>query len=150
MNNYGGEPTGKQAIGIINIIWGILGVLGWCFLGLGAVFVGGVGGIIAASGAEGGAVVGGAMGVLGLIMGIVFLANAALHGMLVAGGISILQNKPNGRRLSLTFAWIATVLSVVGILLSGFSMSLPGIVGLVYPIVLLVLLNQPDWKAAFP
>jgi hypothetical protein len=150
MESYGSEPAGKQAIGIINIVWGALGALGWCAMGVGALFVGGIGGAIAASGADGGGAVGGLIGGLALFAGLIFLANAALHGLLIAGGISILQNKPNGRRLSLTYAWIAAVLAVAGVLLSGFHATVPGIIGLIYPVVLLVLLNQPDWKAAFP
>jgi hypothetical protein len=98
---------------------------------------------------EGGPV-GALIGVVGLVMVAIFIGNVVFSGLLIAGGISILGMKANGRRLTLTYAWIASTLHVLGILVSGFTFTVPALVALAYPIVLIVLLNQPDWKAAFP
>jgi hypothetical protein len=149
MQGYSTEPAGRQAIGILNIVFGILGVLGWGLATLGAMAAMFVGGAVGAAGRETGPL-GALIGGLGFIALVIFVAHAALSGLLIAGGASILNMRPNGRRLSLIYAWITTILHAIGLVMSGFHSLLPSLGGLVYPIILLVLLNQPDWKAAFP
>ena len=100
------------------------------------------------SGGEG-AAAGGLVAGAGIILAILSLAGMATSILLIAGGVGILKMAPWGRTLSLLFAWITIALNVVQLLVSGFSTVLCNLLGVVYPIVLLVLLNQPDWKSAF-
>lgn len=148
MQNYGAsEPAGKQAIGILNIVFGIGGLLWWGFLSLAAIAALALGGAIGFGGL---APLGAVIGVFGVLMLVYVLGHAILSGMLISGGTGILNGRADGRRKSLTYAWISVILHGIWLVLSGFHTTPMALAGAVYPVVLLVLLNQPDWKAAFP
>lgn len=148
MQSYGPQPpAGHQAIGVLNIVFGAVGLILSALALLGSTMIAALGGALATQGETGplgGLVAGG-----GAVLTVLSLASLAVAGLLVAGGIGILQMQPWGRKLSLAHAWAAVVINVVHLLIGGFSGALCQLVALIYPVVLLVLLNQPDWKAAF-
>jgi hypothetical protein len=138
---YAHRP-GAQIIAVVNIVLGVLGGLGWLALVLAGGFLTGLGiSFLPAAG-----VVAGGFAALGGLLTLFGLAFVVLHVMLVAGGVGILKGSPSGRSLSLTFAWVTLVLGLIQLVVSGFT-SLPcNAVDFIYSIVLLVVLNQTDWK----
>jgi len=143
---YRVPPSGAQAIGILNILFGFLGSLPWLFVLLGGSLLGLFGGAVAGSG---GGPAGALLGVFGGMVVVGALLGMALHLMLLASGIGILQLAPWGRTLALVYAWLSVLFQAFTLVSSGFASSFCSLLGLVYPVVLLVVLNQPDWKETF-
>lgn len=149
MQSYGPQPpAGQQAIGVLNIVFGVIGLVFGLLILMGGAFLAALGGMVGASGPDT-APVGGIMSAGGVFTVLLALGFIAVNALGIAGGVGILKMAPWGRSLSLIYAWIAVALNVVQLLLTGFSATLCSLVGIIYPVVLLVLLNQPDWKAAF-
>jgi hypothetical protein len=150
MQNYGAtEPAGRQAIGILNIVFGVLGVLGWGLLSLVTIVMVGLGGAVGI-GSQGLGPLAAIIGGFGLVALVYLLGHAILSGMLISGGIGILNMRRDGRRKTLTYAWITVILHLIGLVFSAFHTTPAALRGAVNPVVLLVVLNQPDCKAAFP
>jgi hypothetical protein len=134
---------GMIAIGVLNIIFGAFGCLGAMLMVL-------VGGGLAAIGtaavenaAEGQqvAAAGGAVALLGLF-------EFTIGIMLFIGGIGVLKVAPWGRGFSLAAAALAIVNGLgQAVILSAFGIGT--ILGLIYPVVLIICFNRQDWKAAF-
>jgi hypothetical protein len=145
---YKAPPAGAQVIGILNILFGVLGAFPWLLVLLGGGALALLGGAAATQGGDA-AVGGGVVGAVGGLVMLLAVVGMALSALLLASGIGVLKLAPWGRTLGLVYAIAALVLNVVNLFVSGFA-SLPcNLLALVYPIVLLVVLNQQDWKDAF-
>lgn len=151
MQDYGGaqEPAGRQVIGILNIVWGALNAaLAALFIFVSAAVLAG-GAVLGASNSEGAAPLGGLVAAGGLIGIIFFGAYLVLSVMLIAGGSGILKMQPKGYTTTMLVAWISLALNIAQLIMTGFGSGMCNFIGMVYPVVLLILLNQPDWKRAF-
>lgn len=161
------RPTPVTVFGVLNIIFGGLGLLSAPFAIMALMVVDNTMRNPVLEIARRNPVVGGWMmlsNALGVLAAIVLLA----------GGIGLLQLKPWGRKLSIGFAVYALVMGVIGMLITGIYivpalLSQPqansaeaagavggaigglvgGLVGLVYPLLLLIFMGRPAVVAAF-
>jgi hypothetical protein len=85
----------------------------------------------------------------GVMLMVFSLISLAISVLLIAGGVGILKMASWGRTVSLVYAGIAVLTNVAQLVMTGFHSILCNVIGLIYPIVLLVMLNQEDWKSAF-
>lgn len=139
-------PANAQLIGILNLVFGVVGALPWLLLLLGGGLLTALGGAFLGAGS---APAGGALGLAGGMVMIIAVIGMALSVLLLASGVGILQLAPWGRTLGLVYAWASVLLQAWTLITSGFGSGLCSLLGLVYPIVLLVVLNRDDWKEAF-
>jgi hypothetical protein len=138
------NPRGIKVVGALNIVLGSLTCAGSLFSMLG-------GGIVAAlgsaaehdlNGARGhAAMVGGALILFGFF-GVLFGAG------LLAAGVGVLRLRPWGRSLSLAAAALGIIYTAgQAVILDSFGIS--GVIGLAYPVALVLAFMTPAWKRAF-
>ena len=81
-------------------------------------------------------------------MGVLGLAGAVFAALLAAGGLGTWQVKPYGRRFSLLAAGGTILTMALAVVLFGLSFGF-FLLGVVYPVLVLILYNLPGWRAAF-
>jgi hypothetical protein len=136
---------GLQVIGVLNIVFGAISTAISLFAlaatGLLAMF----GGMMTAAAPEA-APVGGILGLVGGLLMLIIGIGLIFSILLIVAGAGVLKRAPWGRTMSLVWAVTALLLQLIG--LPG-SLNPVGILTIAYAIALLVLLNNPDWKAEF-
>lgn len=138
------KPCGLNVIGVLNIVLGSLTCVG-LLISIGR------GGVVAAIGSAAEHDMNGATGHAAMVGGALLLF--ALFGLLfgaglLASGIGLLRLRPWGRSLSLAAATLGIVYTAgQAFILNSFGMT--GVIGLAYPMAMILLLVTPAWKRAF-
>lgn len=131
----GRRPGGLTALAVINFVWG--GIQALLTLGLLA-FIGLIASGKGLTDADGNKVELPAVSVLYLLL----LLNLVIVGLLIAAGVGYLkQKRVLGRGFGSTYGFISLATQVVGLMLNRQGFGIANIIGMIYPVLTLILLN---------